>query len=130
MPVDGRPFRTLKTPSGAAIKCGPPTLRPLALGITGQAGTVAQDQPTHTIDVYVALGTPPADLADNVVVTVDTVKGKPREAFRVLRNGIDRQAGIWTLYCRTEDGYVAPTPADPATPDAPPADDGGYWSEA
>lgn len=108
MAVDGRPFLKLMTPSGASIKCARPTLRPLALGITGSTGGVAQDAPTHTIDVYVALGTPPADLTDNAVVTVDVQPGKPREAFRVLRSGVDKGAGIWTLYVRPEEGYVPP----------------------
>lgn len=109
MPVDARPFLTLTTPSGASIRCGRPKVRPLALGVTGQAGTVAQDQPTHQIPVYTALGTAPADLTENAVVTVDAEPGK-RTAFRVLRNGIDKGAGVWTLYVRTEDGYVPPMP--------------------
>lgn len=114
MSVDARPFLTLQTPSGGTIRCGRPELRPLALGITGSAGSVAQDQPTHGIDVYVALGTPPADLDDNAVVTVDVERGQPRQAFRILRNGIQKGAGVWTLYVRTEDGYVpAPDPQQP-----------------
>lgn len=116
MTVDARPFLTLTTPSGGTIRCGRPELRPLALGITGTAGSVAQDQPTHSLDVYVALGTPPADLADNAVVTVDVERGQPPVAFRILRNGIQKGAGVWTLYVRTEDGYV-PTP-DPQQPGA------------
>lgn len=108
MAVDARPFRTLTTPSGGRIKCAAPVLNPLALGVSGKPGGVAQDNATHTIDVYVALGTPPADLVDNVAVTVDVVRGE-LQTFRVLRNGIDRQAGIWKLYVRAEespDGYV------------------------
>lgn len=90
----------------------------MALGITGQAGAVAQDQPTHTIPVPVAITTPPADLADNVVVTVDVEPGK-LTAFRVLRSGIDKGAGVWKLYVRTEDGYVPPV-----QPGAPSSDEG------
>lgn len=122
MPVDARPFLQLVTASGAVIKCARPVLRPLALGITGSTGGVAQDAPTHTIDVYVALGTPPADLADNAVVTVDVEKGKPREAFRILRSGVDKGAGVWTLYVRPEEGYVPPVSGGDTG-----ADDGGYW---
>ncbi|EYB68928.1 hypothetical protein DEIPH_ctg013orf0034 [Deinococcus phoenicis] len=106
MPVDARPFLTLHTPGGSC-RCQRPKLRPLALGVTGQAGTVAQDQPTHTIPVPVAITTPPADLADNVVVTVDVEPGT-WTPFRVLRNGIDKGAGVWKLYVRVEDGYVSP----------------------
>ncbi|WP_156103458.1 hypothetical protein [Deinococcus sp. YIM 77859] len=50
MPADTRSFLTLRTPGGLC-RC----LRPLALGIPGQAGTVAQDQPTHTTPVSEAI---------------------------------------------------------------------------
>lgn len=121
MPVDARPFLTLKTARGS-IKCSRPEVRPLALGISGEAsgGTVLADQPTHTLDVYVALGTAPADLTDNATVWVDVERGK-WQAFRVLRSGISRGAGVWTLYLRTDDD-ARPTP----TPEPRP---GGYWGD-
>ena len=118
MPADPRPFLTLRTQAGS-IRCLRPKLRPLALGLSGQAGGVAQDQPTHTIPVPLALGTPPPDLADNAVVTVDVEPGQ-WQAFRILRNGIDKGAGVWTLYVRPEEGYVQ------AAPHAQPAPDAGY----
>ncbi|MBZ9753180.1 hypothetical protein K7W42_20295 [Deinococcus sp. HMF7604] len=113
MPVDGRAFLKLTT-NGGSCKCLRPELRPLALGITGETGGVAQDQPTHKIDVPVALTRPPADLVDNAVLSVDVERGKPLEVFRVLRNGIEKGAGMWTLYVRAEDGTPAPTTPPPA----------------
>ncbi|GGO32706.1 hypothetical protein [Deinococcus humi] len=101
MSVDARPFRQLTTPSGAVIKAGPPKLNPLALGVSGRPGGVVSDNATHTIPVYVALGNPPADLVDNALVTVD-VEPDRLQSFRILRNGIDKQAGIWKLYVRAE----------------------------
>lgn len=118
MSLDPRPFLKLQTPSqaasGAFTRCLRPTVRPLVLGISGDTNGVAQDNVTHTIDVPVALTNPPADLQDGVTVTVDVERGKPREAFTVLRNGIDKGAGLWTLYVRREDGYVPPP--DPINP--------------
>ena len=101
MSVDPRPFRQLTTPSGAVIKAGPPKLNPLSLGVSGKPGGVVTDNATHTIPVYVALGNPPADLVDNAVVTVDVEPGS-LQTFRILRNGIDKQAGVWKLYVRAE----------------------------
>lgn len=101
MAADTRAFRTLTTPSGATIKAGPPKLNPLALGVSGKPGGVVTDNATHTIPVYVALGNPPVDLVDNAVVTVDVEPGS-LQSFRVLRNGIDKQAGVWKLYVRAE----------------------------
>lgn len=124
--IDARPFLTLRTAGGLSCRCLRPELRPLALGITGPAGTVAQDQPTHKIDVPVAITNPPANLTDNAVIHVDVERGK-WTPFRVLRNGIEKGAGMWTLYVRTEDG--APVVTDP-TPTNPGADDGGYWGDA
>ncbi len=103
MPVDARPFRKLTTPSGGVIKAGAPVLNPLALGVSGKPGGVITDNATHAIPVYVALGTPPVDLVENAVVTVDVEIGKPLQSFRILRNGIEKGAGVWTLYVRTED---------------------------
>lgn len=100
MPVDARPFMQLETPTGSC-KCLRPVLRPLTLGVTGDAGRIAQDQPTHSIDVPVALTTPPADLIENTQVRVDVIPGQ-WQAFRILRNGIDRGAGMWTLWVRAE----------------------------
>ena len=124
MPVDARPFLTLKTAAGR-IKCSRPEVRPTALGITGEAsgGTVLADQPTHVLDVYVALGTPPTDLADNAVVWVDVERGQ-WTAFRVLRNGVSKGAGVWTLYLRPDEGAVMPV-AEPSQPQQPVK--GGYW---
>ena len=103
MPADTRPFRTLTTPSGATIRCAAPRLNPLALGVSGKPGGVIADNATHTILVYVALGNPPADLLDNALVTVDVEPGS-LQSFRILRNGIDKQAGVWKLYVRAEAG--------------------------
>lgn len=100
MSVDARPFRTLTT-TGGSIKCAAPRVNPLALGVTGTPGRVAADNATHTIKVYVALGDPPAGLVDNGVVMVDVEPGS-LQSFRILRNGIDRQAGVWKLYVRSE----------------------------
>lgn len=119
--LDARPFLTLKTAAGSC-KCLRPELKPLALGISGDSNGIAADQPTHTVDVPVALTNPPADLVDNAVVWVDVEKGK-WTPFRVLRNGMDKGAGIWTLYVRADD---APMPL-PVTPEQPASDDGGYW---
>lgn len=125
MPVDGRPFLKLQTPSQAAARtftrCLRPEVRPLALGVTKDAagGTVLTDQPTHKIDLPLPLGNPPADLVDGVTVTVDVERGKPREAFTVLRGGIDKGAGLWTLYVRREDAYRPPLPPAPDGTPAP-----------
>jgi len=73
--------------------------------------------------VPVAMTNPPADLAENAVVKVDVERGR-WTTFRVLRNGIEKGAGVWTLYVRTEDGTpveVDPTPTVPA-----PEPDTGY----
>ncbi|MFB9991227.1 hypothetical protein ACFFLM_04420 [Deinococcus oregonensis] len=101
MAIDARPFLQLTTPGGS-IRCARPALNPLALGVSGRPGGVATDNATHTIVVYVALGTPPADLVDNAVVSVNVDVGKPEQTFRVLRNGIQQDAGTWTLYVRQE----------------------------
>lgn len=105
MALDARPFLTLTAPDGGTIRCSRPKLIPLTLGVSSGRGGVAADTPTHTVDVYVALGTPPAGLEDNALVTVDVEPGK-LQTFRILRNGIGKKAGTWKLYVRTEEDEV------------------------
>ncbi|GAA4002695.1 hypothetical protein GCM10022631_11760 [Deinococcus rubellus] len=105
MAIDARPFLTLTDASGGTIRCSRPKLIPLTLGVSSGRGGVAADTPTHTVDVYVALGTPPAGLEDNALVTVDVEPGK-LQTFRILRNGIGKKAGTWKLYVRTEEDEV------------------------
>lgn len=101
MPVDARPFLLLKTPRGS-VKCGRPRLLPMSAGLTGSRDNVIQESATHTIPVYVALGKVPSDLQDGVVVTVD------KAPYAVLRNGISKGAGVWTLYVRATPPRMAP----------------------
>ena len=93
MPVDARPFLLLSTPLGS-IKCARPRVTPLSAGLTGTRDHVTQESATHTIKVYVVLGTPPSDLEAGTTVTVE---GQP---YVILKNGISRGPGVWTLYVR------------------------------
>ena len=91
--IDARPFLQLTTPLGA-IKCARPRVTPLSAGLTGTRNHVTQESATHTIKVYVALGTPPSDLEAGATVTVDD------RPYLILKNGISKGAGVWTLYVR------------------------------
>lgn len=122
MAVDGRPFLNLRTQSGASCKVLRPELRPLALGISSERGGIAQDNATHTIGIPLPVTSPPADLVDNAVCWVDVERGV-WTAFRVLRNGIDKGAGVWTLYVRQDDAPAVPSPVQPAPSSS------GYWDD-
>lgn len=100
MPVDARPFLLFVTAQGS-IRCGHPKVAPLAYGLTGGGGSrPIQESYTHTIKVYPALGTPPADLQDGVRGTVDG------QAYEVLKNGISKGPGTWTLFVRATRALV------------------------
>ncbi|MFC6659368.1 hypothetical protein [Deinococcus multiflagellatus] len=76
---------------------------PLALGLaSGPQGGALTDNPTHKVTVYTVFGTPPADLAENRRVTIDGI------AYTILRNGIQRDAGTWTVYLRAVRETVRP----------------------
>lgn len=80
-------------------------LNPLVNGIGGSSGSVTKDTATHTIRIPLPLGKPPPDLKENAACEVDMEPGKWQK-FRVLRNGLDKGAGVWKLYVRTEAAEV------------------------
>lgn len=108
MPVDARPFLQLTTESGSTVKCGRPELIPLSLGLArGQQGGAVTDNPTHKVTVYVVFGAAPADLVDGATVRINVVPGE-WQSFTVLRNGIQKDAGTWTVYLRATRDTVRP----------------------
>ena len=127
--LDARPFLTLKA-GASTFKAGRPIVRPLSLGVTNGPNGVTADQATHTIEVYVGLSrVSNAALNDGALVLIDDTARGQFTRYRILRNGVSREPGIWTLYVRAEDAMTAPepvtepTPAEPAPAPTPAPDD-------
>lgn len=132
--LDARPFLQLKV-GDSVFRCARPQVKPLSLGVTNGSNGVLADQATHTIEVYVGL-TPAsnAPLMDNALVKVNEQGKDVWTAYRVLRNGVERNPGIWKLWVRANDAMTAPVEpvspeTDPTTDPAPaplPSDDDWY----
>ncbi|WP_261665499.1 hypothetical protein [Deinococcus sp. Marseille-Q6407] len=122
--MDTRPFLTLTTPSGARLKCKQPRVLPLSMGVSDGAGTVAADNATHTIGVYMLGKADTSELVDGGLIWVDVEKRQRPQPFRIMRNGISRGAGLWKLYVRADDGAGLQPPAAPGAPVVPMPDDG------